>query len=186
MKTINVSDQQASIIAKQEPGDEMLFPVMMVQPPDGYEFQYIDNQYKVAVFLNDIERNQRTIKIPYSKGTILDIRETWGKLYAKPHLVDFVYVYKADYDGSCLPYFHSSATMPKEAIRSQYEVIGNEVKRVQDVTVQEMYDLGIYDDIYPDVDITPDLARWFNSRFTKKVITWDDNPYIFLMKGVKL
>ncbi len=272
MKTkLNVTDTQAIRISKQGTGDEMLFPVMMVQPSNNYYLHRVNDNYAcfahnrfkmgqndVAMSVPDIPDDKYIdVKIPYPKGTILGIRESYAILGTEqcpwpemPHKIildengyKYCHVYKASFDRCGAPRWHSSATMPHKAIIRQYEVIGNEVKRVQDMTWEEMQqiiarfnDKGefLYKIKHIMGHLDNDFTEWFNSLFAKpravkkngeivKYVTypysmmsfWEknycnnvislgkrgegaiyehkglpleiyDNPYIFLMKGVKL
>ena len=211
MKTLNVTDEQATIIAKQEKDDEMLFPVMMEQPPDDWFLLNQPNKYdnlgvwaasecvlftkngnipNFSIPYSDKDCNaMMVIPIPYPKGTILGIRETW-------HYDGEEYFYKANYTEEQLGYtlfrWHFSTTMPHDAIRSQYEVIGNEVKRVQDINLTEMQLIMGMDlhfratKILYCSGVADKFKQWFNSHHKRKKITWDDNVYIGLIKAKKL
>ena len=168
MKTLNVSDQQASIIAKQSKGDVMLFLSMMVQPPDGWElnefFANTDIIVPFAKFVNVNSTDFKDIMLKYPTGTTIGIRETWGIQFASKFIykVSVSELLLSDWDKKAL-HWHSSATMPSNAIRSRYEVIGTDVKRVQDITAYEAKILG-----WLGLDSSDKwVKQWFNSKYAK-------------------
>ncbi len=201
MKTLNVDNSQASQIAKQAKGDKMLFLEMMVQPPDDARVFEFHNEWYYTTLKSDDPRSYafnfwEPTKLKYPTGTIIGIRESWA--YDGEE-----YVYKENYPtaiewGDIFPlisltkqdtkiFWQSSATMPHEAIIRKYEVIGNEVKSVQDF----VNDINLYlpfcnQRINEKKFSTP--ADWFNSLYAKPrpvrkngVIVryvcycWDDN-----------
>ncbi len=181
MKTINVSDEQASIIAKHNKGDIFTFLALLKEQPPSRDTYYnrsdLHDLYKIKSdellmqnkFNWGSSPHDWIIKLQYPKGTILGIRETWWK---SPE-IDIPDQYDADLSDAdrknarrdLLPLgwkIMSSATMPHEAIRSQYEVIGNEVKRVQDINIIHMMP---YD---KDKDRTIEcFKQWFNAKYAK-------------------
>lgn len=86
------------------------------------------------------EYGEKFFKLPYQRGDILYVRETWGKGYEEG-----TYIYKADDKLADLPTFKDSTKliyrpsihMPKEAARIWLKVTNVRVKRLQEITEAE-------------------------------------------------
>lgn len=88
---------------------------------------------------------EKFIKLPYRRGDILYVRETWGEGYEKG-----TYIYKADDKLVNLPEFkdsskliyHPSIHMPKEAARIWLKVTDVRVERLQEITEDQTEEEG--------------------------------------------
>lgn len=86
------------------------------------------------------EYGEKFFKLPYQRGDILYVQETWGKGYEEG-----TYIYKADDKLADLPTFKDSTKliyrpsihMPKDAARIWLKVTDVRVERLQDITEAE-------------------------------------------------
>lgn len=69
---------------------------------------------------------EKFFKLPYNRGDILYVRETWAKLFGR-------IVYKADYKEVTTGYWRPSIHMPKEAARIFLRVTDVRVERLQEI-----------------------------------------------------
>lgn len=137
---------------------------------------------------------EKFIKLPYQRGDILYVRETWSDHYVpdengRPNLE---YCYKADgidLQGECLPgetnRWYPSIHMPKEAARIWLKVTDVRVERLQDITIEDIQNEGI-STIAGDT-LTEWVLLW-NSTVKKSEIGkygWDANPYVWVIEFVR-
>lgn len=135
---------------------------------------------------------EKFFKLPYQKGDILYVRETWGT-YSKNWWEADYFMYRADYPNGAttytysdgivcdLPKWHPSIHMPKEAARIWLKVTDVRVERLQDMTDDDAEAEGCFDYTstalgFPDVwDSTikkSDLDRY----------GWDANPWVWVIE----
>ena len=127
---------------------------------------------------------EKFFKLPYQKGDILYVRETWCKgswMNEKER-----YYYKADdNDFHCV--WHPSIHMPKEAARIWLKVTDVRVERLQDIDgngcvkegieeeplkdVGEEFVKGMYHDLWDSTIKKSDIDRY----------GWDANPWVWVI-----
>ncbi|KKL88783.1 hypothetical protein LCGC14_1921230 [marine sediment metagenome] len=115
------------------------------QPPEGYRFYYSINDH--TFFRLENPKSEICINHTYPIGTVIGIRETWSRNETTGE-----FLYKTDYSEKFLVglkkgRWRSPATMPSKAIIRHVKVIGNMVKRVQDVSNDELCLMGFNVDI---------------------------------------
>ncbi len=109
------------------------------------------------------EHGEKFFKLPYQKGDILYVRETWSTHYTAYSNGKLVYCYKADginLKAGCLSgewnRWYPSIHMPKEAARIWLKVTDVRVERLHDITEEQAIREGIirlYDDL-PNAEYT--------------------------------
>lgn len=142
------------------------FLVMTEPPPDGYELSTYYDGY--AYFANKLPHIH--IKLPFAVGDIVGFRETWAKHEyqdSNDASWDSIIVYKADLSSDKWKFYkwHSSATMPSEAIRKGSEVVSADCKRVQELTMPEWDSIGVGWGHY-SFNIH-DVINHFNAKYAK-------------------
>lgn len=142
------------------------------------------------------EYGEKFFKLPYQRGDILYVRETWGKGYEEG-----TYIYKADDKLADLPTFkdstkliyHPSIHMPKEAARIWLKVTDVRVERLQDITEDGAKEEGANFKNGKNVGLEEKMRRTAIERFAeiwnstiKKTdldrYGWDANPYIWVIE----
>lgn len=140
---------------------------------------------------------EKFFKLPYQKGDILYVRETWSHPINPES--DKRYVYRAD-DVAENGYkndshiWHPSIHMPKEATRIWLKVTDVRVERLQDITFDSCKNEGIYDDYktYSEayannlrrVAYPKAFARLWDSTVKKSDIDcygWNANPWVWVV-----
>lgn len=172
--------------------------------PTDAEFGYTAFTPKDAISCRDTfetdhqEYGEKFFKLPYQRGDILYVRETWGKGYEEG-----TYIYKADDKLADLPTFkdstkliyHPSIHMPKEAARIWLKVTDVRVDRLQNITEAEAILEGAtnniafihspdneYDHIHTAREHFIDI---WNSTIKKGGIDkygWDANPFVWVIE----
>ena len=173
----NLDELQAKHFASLKAGDKMVLVVPLPkQPPEGSTCYHTDEEY--AFFCDDNAPyetcNRGEIELPYPPNARVGFRETWGIcLQASPHSYN-KYLYKVDnYCGgiclfTCYTKWHSSQSMPIEAIQDWGKVTATRVDRVQGVTVSEIAFTGIMSaDPETKGSLTDEFKDWFNARYSK-------------------
>ena len=146
---------------------------------------------------------EKFFKLPYQKGDILYVRETWcryGKLDDFDHVIEGTeeYYYLADganptpyncflvqrngYDEyKDTPVWHPSIHMPKEAARIWLKVTDVRVERLQDMTDDDAEAEGCFD--YTSTALGfPDV---WDSTIKKSDLDrygWDANPWVWVIE----
>ena len=142
------------------------------------------------------EYGEKFFKLPYQRGDILYVRETWGKGYEEG-----TYIYKADDKLADLPTFkdstkliyHPSIHMPKEAARIWLKVTDVRGERLQDITEDGAKEEGANFKNGKNVGLEEKMRRTAIERFAeiwnstiKKTdldrYGWDANPYIWVIE----
>lgn len=166
MKPYNATPEQ--IAQLKEHGKITLCVPTVTQPPERWKLCLVHGSN--AEF-TDTGKPQilavEVIPLQYPVGTVIGVRETWD--HSELSLIGggverIGYIYKANGYLPCT-HWHSSATMPAKAIRYHPTVVGNTVKRVQDVTNTELHKMG-YIVSYINYD-KQEFIDWFNSRYAK-------------------
>jgi len=149
---------------------------LKLQPPEDTEYVNLFCGCAVAHYRKDGKPNWWDIPLQYPIGCEIGIKETWGTILRECATERGSSLFKYVYKHSGLGIIHhnehfsgwrSPATMPQEAIRTRTTVMGNSVKRVQEITWEE------YKLIFSENDVTAqylwkqDLEYWFNSHFAK-------------------
>jgi hypothetical protein len=141
-----------------------------------------------------------TFNVPYEIGQEVYVREAWGEY---PNAIYTVYF--ADYPKGATTYFYpngnfepvlcdlpkkrSSATMPKSAARTRFNIVSCEAVRVKDITEKQANQLAC-ERLHED-----DLGQTFKSHkrgFERDAISrfgqsaWDNNDYIWFYKIEKI
>lgn len=140
---------------------------------------------------------EKFFKLPYQKGDILYVRETWGTYSEYWWEADY-FMYGADYPKGAttytysngivcdLPKWHPSIYMPKEAARIWLKVTDVRVERLQEITeVQAQAEgctsglltgactaRGQFEDLWNTTIKKSDLDRY----------GWDANPYVWVIE----
>lgn len=140
----------------------------------------------------DGEYGEKFFKLPYQKGDILYVRETWckGSLDNGPEQ----YFYKAD-DHTFLCKWHPSSYMPKEAARIWLKVMDVRVERLQEITEEQARAEGAIDSrgfIFPPDNEYNDIhsakehfEKIWNYTIKKSDLDtygWDANPYVWVIE----
>lgn len=146
---------------------------------------------------------EKFFKMPYQKGDILYVRETWFKGLKR-------YMYRADYTDSEKYYqngeevnmkWKPSIHMPKEAARIWLKVTDVRVERLQDITPKDAENEGVgnlfYEDIGyseknygtevdPEYGIAKEQFAWLWDSTIKKSdldrYGWEANPWVWVIK----
>ena len=142
------------------------------------------------------EYGEKFFKLPYQRGDILYVRETWGKGYEEG-----TYIYKADDKLADLPTFkdstkliyHPSIHMPKEAARIWLKVTDVRVERLQDITEDGAKEEGANFKNGKNVGLEEKMRRTaierfaeiWNSTIKKSALDrygWDANPFVWVIE----
>ena len=108
--------------------------------------------------------NIPAVKSPVQVGDVLWVRETWSPVNVRPRR----YIYKADVDrrigeGVGLPLcWHPSIHMPREAARIFLRVTDVRTKRLQDMSVDDVFKEGVF------------VKSTFEHIWDRWRLTWDD------------
>lgn len=129
------------------------------------------------------------IKPPYNVGDLIYVRETWSK-------INDVYVYKAERQPPDVMFWQASSQMPKEAARFFLRVTDIQVKRLQDMKLDDFIAEGIWSKAFLTkcfpYKYTAD-ALWhardeyeeiWNSKIKKVDLDnygWDANPWVLVI-----
>lgn len=138
----------------------------------------------------DKRYGENYIKMPYQKGDILYVRETWCINNIIPHYPEWLY--KADYDCTIKPYcnwkWRPSIHMPKEAARIFLRITDVRVERVQDIRLKDCLAEGVQLTFLEQRDnAKKGWIAWnryssvWNSTIKKSDIAkygWDANPWV--------
>lgn len=135
---------------------------------------------------------EKFFKMPYQKGDILYVRETWFKGLKR-------YMYRADYTDSEKYYqngeevnmkWKPSIHMQKEAARIWLKVTDVRVERLQDIDINGIRSEGLVSaaDLAGDMDIA--LKKWemeilWDSTINKSNIDtygWEANPFVWVVE----
>ncbi len=205
MKTYYYLDGQQ--VASLKTGDKMVIVVpFRKQPPEGLKTlrhypdfnlligtdAYIPEIKRIgnSVYINgrDMGKYEGEIKkfieesipsitysyvLPYPLNARVGLRETWLWNYWHG-----IWEYKADMPNNTSPLWCSAQCMPQDAIRYWGIVEDVRVDRVQDLTAQEMFDIGLLskEDNVASSELITAVENWFNRRYKGKW-TWEQNPY---------
>lgn len=142
------------------------------------------------------EYGEKFFKLPYQRGDILYVRETWGKGYEEG-----TYIYKADDKLADLPTFkdstkliyHPSIHMPKEAARIWLKVTDVMVEWLQDITEDGAKEEGANFKNGKNVGLEEKMRRTAIERFAeiwnstiKKTdldrYGWNANPWVWVIE----
>ncbi len=140
------------------------------------------------------EHGEKFFKLPYQKGDILYVRETWSTHYTAYSNGKLVYCYKADginLKAGCLSgewnRWYPSIHMPKEAARIWLKVTDVRVERLHDMTLDDFLSEGVV--IRPEAFNDPENAYMqARSEFAR---IWDStirksqtnlNPWIWVIE----
>lgn len=143
---------------------------------------------------------EKFFKLPYQKGDILYVRETWGTYSEYWWEADY-FMYGADYPKGAttytysngivcdLPKWHPSIYMPKEAARIWLKVTDVRVERLQDITEAQAEKEGyIPQGLFTGDEITLPATYWFSKfwNFTIKKSDldrygWAANPWVWVI-----
>lgn len=132
---------------------------------------------------------EKFFKMPYQKGDILYVRETWFKGLKR-------YMYRADYTDSEKYYqngeevnmkWKPSIHMPKEAARIWLKVTDVRVERLQDIDINGIRSEGVVSAAVHAGDMDIALKEWeilWNSTIDKSNIDtygWEANPFVWVV-----
>lgn len=142
------------------------------------------------------------IKMPYQKGAILYVRETWAA-WSRTEGTPPALHYKADEENLPGVKWRPSIHMPKEAARIFLKVTGVRVEQLQDITIDQIVREGIYIDNTPP-DYVPSILtaytfdrntycsspnllfrKLWNSTIKKSDLDkygWDANPWVWVIE----
>ena len=144
------------------------------------------------------EYGEKFFKLPYQRGDILYVRETWGKGYEEG-----TYIYKADDKLADLPTFkdstkliyHPSIHMPKEAARIWLKVTDVRVEQLQNITEAEAILEGAtnniafihspdneYDHIHTAREHFIDIWNSTIKKSDLDIYGWDANPWVWVIE----
>lgn len=150
------------------------------QPPEGWKILH-DYGTETIFFETNKPTDTATIRRQYYLGSKVGLRETWGKLYAKPQLTRIIFCYKADYhsdkDTAWLSSlrWRSPATMPSSAIRHWGTVTGNRVCQVKEFPLHKIpLVLGITSGKFG----SKELQDWYLNRYRRRNVKPNLNDYV--------
>lgn len=103
-----------------------------------------------------------------SAGDILWVKEAFA-------VVNGSYVYRADYAGTESLRWFPAGVMPFAALRIRLEITKISVERIRDITPDEVRAEGIASG---DVQ---EFSRSWNSCYTGYGLSWEDNPYVWVL-----
>lgn len=184
-------------------------------PPDG-EFGYTAFTPQNAIscrgtFETSYPRyGEKFFKLPYQKGDVLYVRETWGWCPCwdcgldttpdgckNPVIYDFkkkehgCYMYRAsceDSKYSLADTWHPSIHMPKEAARIFLKITNVKAERLQDIDIDGIRNEGLLSAAVHCEDMEIALKEWeilWNSTIKKSDLDrygWDANPYVWVIE----
>ena len=136
---------------------------------------------------------EKFFKLPYQKGDILYVRETWGHpIFLNS---DKQYVFRADKIAEIgfkndSHIWHPSIHMPKEAARIWLKVKDVRVERLHDITGKSVLREGINSHVHPDADYFDGnqrevFAELWDSTIKKSDIdrySWQANPWVWVIE----
>lgn len=145
----------------------------------------------------DGEYGEKFFKLPYKKGDILYVRETWTscKIQRPEKAIpadykDIKYLYKADdiknSDGSTIKW-HPSIHMSKDAARIFLMVTDIKVQRLQDITEDEARAEGVRPDakeLFTEKQLG--YTKGFKFIWNKLYANWSDNPWVWVIEFQKI
>lgn len=140
---------------------------------------------------------------PYHEGDFLYVRETWAKIPGASSKGGFVYKYRASEEGDYWNKvkgfkWNPSIHMPKEAARIYLIVTSVQIRRLKDMTIEDVHKEGI--DIHTDaVTDGETLKSHHDFSFEKFEALWDEtiskknlktygfnaNPYVWVIEFKK-
>lgn len=192
-KPIIFSTEMVSAILDER--KSMTRRVIRPQPP---EFATLKMYGEKPSCFYCVDREQTEIRIPYQKGDLLWVRETWSKDE------NGEYVYRSNYgttkDDSFPPTMFKwkpSIHMPREAARIFLRVTGVRVERLQDITEEDAKAEGMESEEYLDyyewaVSVAPPgsvlptlrsaFAALWDSLNAKRGYSWDTNPWVWVIE----
>jgi len=170
---MNYNAEPDQIAQLQETGKLTVIVPLKKQPPEGYA----DNQIygTLCQFCKLSDDNDKIFdcwetQLQFPVGTEVGVRETWDFGYGYEDEKE--YFFKDTYIAGAAKW-HSSATMPDDAIRHKPVVVSCDVKRVQDITCEELYSITNTQKPIPSehevirFEIKHKFKEWFNSQFAK-------------------
>lgn len=140
---------------------------------------------------------EKFFKLPYQQEDILYVRETWSHPIIPSD--ENKYVYRADEiaeDGfkNDAHIWHPSIHMPKEAARIWLKVTDVHVERLQDITIEDIKNEGVYDDYKTyskeylenlrSVAYPKAFSRLWDSNIKKSDLDrygWNANPWVWVI-----
>lgn len=141
------------------------------------------------------EYGEKFFKLPYQKGDVLYVRETWHK-YTKRigngencRMAEF-FGYKASVKNSedANEPWKPSIHMPKKAVRIWLKVTAVRVERLQEITIDGIRSEGLSSMAVHAGDMEIALQEWkslWNSTIKKSDLDtygWDANPYVWVIE----
>lgn len=135
---------------------------------------------------------EKFFKLPYKKGDILYVRETWGEWETGR------YLYKACVKSTSIPNadrlftWRPSIHMPKKAARIFLKVTDVHVERIKGMKLDDFLREGV--DLRPEAFNDPENAYWQARRIFKDIWNntikksdlslygWDANPYVWVVE----
>lgn len=174
-------------------------PAMTKVRKDGTEYAF-DMQGLYAVFLDDDGLNPfPMVKVPYSPGDILYVRETWAGISDWANVDPSVgipdgYIYKADWRGAEHPKWHPSIHMPRKAARIFLLVTNVRVERVGEILPCDIQKEGCpYSYSGFCEEDAPDWEGWMKSTWDRTIkpadraiYGWDANPWVWVIEFEKI
>lgn len=158
--------------------------VVKPQPPATAHVSKVRSDYGWSFWEGNPEKHY--MKPPFQAGDILWVRETWSPVNVRPRR----YIYKADVDrrigeGVGLPLcWHPSIHMPKEAARIFLRVTDVRAKRLQDMSVDDVFKEGVF--VKSTFEHIWDRWRliWDDTIKPKYRPTygWDANPWTWVIE----
>lgn len=197
-KPIIFSTEMVSAILDER--KSMTRRVIRPQPP---EFATLKMYGEKPSCFYCVDREQTEIRIPYQKGDLLWVRETWSKDE------NGEYVYRSNYgttkDDSFPPTMFKwkpSIYMPREAARIFLRVTGVRVERLQDITEKDAHYEGVhpwgletqqrmdkwcrYTQITDPGRMTGtfrgEFAAFWDSLNAKRGYGWKENPWVWVIE----
>ena len=143
------------------------------------------------------EYGEKFFKLPYQRGDILYVRETWSEVE------EGTYIYKADDKSEDLPGFKDSSKliyrpsihMPKEAARIWLKVTNVRVERLQDITEAEVIlEVAIdnrgfihspdneYDYVHTAREHFIDIWNSTIKKGDRAIYGWNANPFVWVIE----
>lgn len=190
MKTKGILFNTEAVRAILDGRKNMMRRVVKPQPKEVYHGGTIWDYNGCPIILVEMKNGfYDQINVPYKRGDILYVRETWEKAFG-------VYWYRADEDNPSEPgqipgmiertKWHPSIHMPKEAARIFLRVTDVWVERLQGITMTDMKREGVV----PESVTGGQWQQWgqeymrpaWNSTVKKADLPrygWDANPWVW-------
>ena len=137
-----------------------------------------------------IQGTEKVIRPPFQTGDILWVRETWTKDFDVLAWSE-VYVYRADYSGRAMRFWHPSIHMPREAARIFLRVCNVWPEQLQEITPDQIDAEGCKEWAYSAAsgELLPSGPSFFRIVWDGTIkpsdlptYGWEANPWVWVIE----